>query len=169
MTRKTKVIGGTAGAIARKVGRNLTFPTYKGPRVRAVEGAPTGIAQTAKRVSRRRQYLGSTPGKSSKQGREVIQRLRDAEPPQITTVGGKDYLLWEHPKTGVRERIPLSECDMSHVPVDAVTYWNSTGRHAGPRSPAVREWMLTSENYTLQPASYNRSEGAKLGITYMDP
>ncbi len=99
----------------------------------------------------------------------MIQGMKDAKPPQITTVNGKDYLLWEHPKTGVKERIPLSECDMSHSPVDAVTYWNTEGITKGARSTEVRTWMLEPEHYTLQPASYNRSEGAKLGITYKDP
>jgi hypothetical protein len=29
--------------------------------------------------------------------------------------------------------------------------------------------MLDSDNYTLQPASINRSQGAKLGVTYDPP
>ena len=33
--------------------------------------------------------------------------------------------------------------DMAHL-TDAVSWWNSTGRYYGAKSPEVREWMLDS-------------------------
>jgi hypothetical protein len=52
---------------------------------------------------------------------------------------------------------------------DAVKYWNVLGRYLGPKHPAIREWMLTADNYVLQPKSYNRSMGAKNGMRYLPP
>jgi len=57
---------------------------------------------------------------------------------------------------------------MAHT-VDAVTWWNNVGRQFGPKSPEVRKFMLDSRNYVLQPSSINRSEGARLGQTYLPP
>ncbi|QGS49016.1 hypothetical protein FOB89_08855 [Shewanella putrefaciens] len=54
---------------------------------------------------------------------------------------------------------------MSHR-VDAVSWWNSTGRGYGARAPEVRNWMLDSNNYYLDHYSINRSQSAMLGQTY---
>jgi hypothetical protein len=134
-------------------------PESKGP----PEGGTGGkIKQKIK--SLRRQYLGKTPGKKSKTGREVQDRMR-AE--------GK---LREDPITGRTEFQDskgnwhdIAEADMSHHPKDAVTWWNETGHKYGARSPEVRKWMLDSDNYTLDHYSLNRSAGAKLTETYRPP
>nr|WP_264302509.1 MULTISPECIES: HNH/ENDO VII family nuclease [unclassified Shewanella] len=63
---------------------------------------------------------------------------------------------------------PLREADMSHR-VDAVSWWNSTGRGYGARAPEVRNWMLDSNNYYLDHYSINRSQGAMLGQIYLKP
>ena len=57
---------------------------------------------------------------------------------------------------------------MSHK-IDAVKWWNSTGRQYGARSAEVRKWMKDSRNYYLEHYSINRSQGAKLGIKYLPP
>jgi hypothetical protein len=57
---------------------------------------------------------------------------------------------------------------MAHK-IDAVSWWNSTGRNYGAKSKEVRTWMLDSDNYYLEHFSINRSQGAKLKETYLDP
>jgi len=61
-----------------------------------------------------------------------------------------------------------SRVDMAHT-VDAVTWWNNTGRYYGPKAQEVRIFMLNSDNYILQPSSINRAEGASLRQTYLPP
>ncbi|MNY83148.1 hypothetical protein D3C86_2257050 [compost metagenome] len=62
----------------------------------------------------------------------------------------------------------MEYADMAHKR-DAVKYWNRTGRNHGARSPEVRKWMRDSKNYYLEHQTYNRSDGAKLGINYKLP
>ncbi|MBM9592382.1 hypothetical protein JWG41_18205 [Leptospira sp. 201903075] len=52
---------------------------------------------------------------------------------------------------------------------DAVTWWNSTGRAYGSRSPEVRKWMLDSDNYVIDYYKINRSSGGKLRERYLAP
>jgi len=108
---------------------------------------------------------GRTPGKRSRTGREVIARMR-AE--------GK---IRTNSKTGVTEFLAsdgewydIAKADMAHK-YDAVTWWNSTGRQYGARAPEARKWMLDPDNYYLELASINRSQGARLGKTetYLPP
>lgn len=115
--------------------------------------------------SLREQYLGRTPGKSSKTGEEV-QKQMQAE--------GK---LRENIDTGKTEFMDskgkwhdISQADMAHK-TDAVTWWNDTGRQFGAKAPEVRTWMLDSKNYYLELNSINRSQGAILGQTtrYLPP
>ncbi|WPO00213.1 GH-E family nuclease [Pseudomonas sp. MUP55] len=122
-----------------------------------------GFKATPREKSAREMFLGRTPGKSSKTGREVQDRMR-AE--------GK---LRENPITGKTEFqasdknwYDLSKADMAHK-TDAVRWWNTSGRHLGAKSKEVREWMLDSKNYELDHFSINRSAGAKLGQTYKPP
>ena len=63
---------------------------------------------------------------------------------------------------------PIKEADMAHI-TDAVVWWNQTGRKYGAKSKEVREFMRDSKNYVLEHYSHNRSQGAKLGITYLPP
>ena len=117
---------------------------------------------------KRLEYLGSTPGKRSRTGRNVIDRMRrdgkirGAAPNEEVFTVGPD---------GVERWYSIDDMDMGHHPVDAVTYWNDTGRSHGPRSQAVRDWMLDPDNYELQHYSVNRSEGALAGQTeqYLPP
>jgi hypothetical protein len=111
--------------------------------------------------SKRLKYLGNTPGKSSSTGQAVIDRMRSqgrirdlASGVFVKDANGKWY--------------PLAEMDMGHL-TEAVHYWNTKGIKYGPRSPEVRKWMLDPNKYELQHFSRNRSDGAQLGINYIDP
>lgn len=160
MGKKSKLIGEAGGVIARRVGKKLNFGDFSGSAAQAVRKNTDDVVKRVKRVSKRRKFLGNTPGKNSRTGREVIERMRAKG--DIISVDGEDMLKFDG------QLVPLSKCDMGHAPVDAVTYWNKTGINHGPRSPEVRKWMLDSNNYALQPSSWNRSQGARLGQTYND-
>lgn len=77
---------------------------------------------------------------------------------------GKKYVYSEK----AEDWIKLEECDMSHIK-DAVAYWNQEGKYYGPLSPQVRQWMTESDNYYLEYYVINRSEGAKINMSYQSP
>ena len=62
----------------------------------------------------------------------------------------------------------IKYADMGYK-IDAVTWWNKKGRFTGAKSPRVRRFMRNPNNYELQPYWINRSNGAKLGETYLPP
>lgn len=164
MGRK-KIPTRSAGRIGKEIGdligyvptkrRKFDVPTPGG------KSAPTPKPKRKpRRVSKRDKYLGRTPGKSSRTGREVIERMHKE---------GK--ILGKPPKEKVLhngEAYPLADCDMGHKR-DAVDYWNKEGIHHGAKSPEVRKWMLDPDNYRLEPSSINRSRGARNGMSYDDP
>lgn len=121
-----------------------------------------GVKIKARRL--RDLYLGRTPSKGSKTGREVIAQME------------KDGKIIRDPVTGEPTHFmdskgnwrPMADGDMAHN-ADAVKWWNETGREYGARSPEVRDWMLNSENYTIDYYGYNRSAGASLPDVYMPP
>ena len=134
--------------------------------------------------SKRKKYMGSTPSKNSRVGKQTIQYM--------DSLG---MIKWNsnHTKALQFQSITdglwysISDADMSHKNstfekklyetygkveaghVDAVVYWNTKGKYTGARSKEVREYMTNPDNYYLELNSYNRSEGAKLGIRYDDP
>ena len=112
-------------------------------------------------VSKRLQYLGKTPGKSSSTGQKVIERMKKEN--KIKSINGNTMFLASDGKW-----YPIEEADMAHK-VDAVTWWNNIGRFLGPKSKEVREWMMNPDNYYLEHYSINRSAGAKLKEEYLDP
>ncbi len=109
----------------------------------------------------REKYLGDTPGKASTTGKAVIAKYK-------TDVNEKGEVIveWRH-----GDWWPLMDCDMSHDPVDAVTYWNDTARPKGyvPKGPEVRAWMLDPKNYILEPAHINRRRGSRRKEKYLPP
>jgi len=157
----------TEGAVAEGA-KAADAPTAVGKATGATEGAGAGdaVGDGAKvlrrRKSLRERYLGRTPGKNSRTGKEVQARLE------------KEGRLREDPFTGEKEFeykgnwYPLKDADMAHQ-TDAVTWWNNVGREYGAKAPEVRAWMLDSKNYDLQPYWVNRSLGAKLGERYLPP
>ena len=121
--------------------------------------------------SRRIEYVGATPTKYSRTGREVVERMR-----KEGRIQGEGPLLRGNPNNlrvlGSDKNWHLIDetIDMAHI-VDAVSWWNRTGRFFGAKAPEVRNFMLDSNNYKLEPRSLNRSAGAKLGRTekYLPP
>jgi RHS repeat-associated protein len=130
--------------------------------LRSAVPASVPKAKKKRKKSLRLKYLGRTPGKKSKTGKEVINRMK-AEGKIRSSFKGPEF------QASDGEWYPLSEADMAHEPMDAVKYWNTTGRKHGPKSKQVRKWMLDSKNYTLDHYSLNRSAGAKLKERYEPP
>jgi len=122
-------------------------------------------SKPTKKKPLRDQYLGDTPGKKSKTGKQVIDRLRQEKPPRIREKNGKTQ--FQSRKDG--KWYDIENADMAHYPKDAVAYWNTEGKQYGPKSKRVRNWMLNPNNYELEHYSHNRSDGAKLGKNYEPP
>ena len=116
--------------------------------------------EVAKRANNRREYMGATPRKDSRTGREVIERMR--EEGSVKTINGGDYFYSKEKEAWY----PIKDADMSHIG-DAVTWWNEKGRQYGAKAPEVREFMLNSDNYYLEHYSVNRSQGARLKEVYL--
>ncbi|MHC1686051.1 MAG: hypothetical protein AB6733_24505 [Clostridiaceae bacterium] len=126
------------------------------------------------KTSLRELYMGSTPGKDSKTGREVIEAMeRDG---MIERDLDGNVISFQSKKDG--KWYPISEADMSHKNEeshpgqghrDAVRYWNEEGKYSGAKSEKVRDYMKNSKNYYLEYYRYNRSDGAKIRITYDPP
>jgi len=129
--------------------------------VEAAVEAPMAAAP-AKTIPKRLQYLGRTPGKASRTGRAVIDRMK-IEGKLVAGADGKLHLIQDG-----GSMIPLTGTDMGHLE-DAVKYWNRQGYTLGEKSEAVRKWMLDPTNYELQPAGPNRSKGAQLLDRYRPP
>ena len=128
-----------------------------------VHNAKKCLSGVIKKISKRLQYLGRTPGKNSKTGREVFERMLKSKPPtaRITPKGEKQFF------DGAKWR-DLKYADMGHIE-DAVRWWNREGRKYGAKSKEVREWMLDSKNYRLEYYKTNRSKGAKIMEEYLPP
>ena len=107
--------------------------------------------------------MGKTPGKfNSSTGRKVIDRLRS----QKLVTGYGDDMKFKSPTDG--KWYPIKEADMAHIK-DAVKWWNEIGGFYGPKTKPVRDFMKNWRNYVLEHYSYNRSQGAKLRVTYNSP
>ena len=174
---KAETLGGTAEATEAVSPSQITTAENKveQPATDPVaQEARTSIKSTnsstpSKTKSDRLQYMGRTPSKYSHTGREVLNRMRSEE-----LIQGEGPLLPGNPNElevigsdGKWYNIDRT-VDMAHK-IDAVSWWNEKGRFFGPKSPEVREFMLDSNNYRLEPQSINRSAGAKLGQKYMPP
>ena len=108
----------------------------------------------------RRKAVGNTPGKKSKTGRAVISRM-EQEGNIFTSRDGRKFYISSDGQT-----YPLdSKANMSHTR-DAVEFWNNEGKYYGERSEYSRAFMLNPNNYEIEHESINKSQGAKLGITY---
>ncbi|MDO5528045.1 MAG: DUF4150 domain-containing protein [Paracoccus sp. (in: a-proteobacteria)] len=131
---------------------------------RAQEDGSDG-ARSTRSISLRLQYLGRTPSKDSKTGREVRERMR-AEGTVRTNRRGQDEFLAENNRW---YPVDSPNTHMGHHPVDAVDYWNSTGRFHGAKSPEVRQWMLDSNNYRFEYGPLNSSRGGATASRYLPP
>ena len=128
-----------------------------------VHNAGKCITTTIKKISNRLKYLGRTPGKASKTGKKVFERMLKGKPPTARIRKGvKEF------KDSSGKWRDIKDADMGHIE-DAVSWWNKTGRQYGAKSKEVRDWMKNSDNYVLEYFKTNRSNGAKLGKTYLPP
>ncbi|MFN8345209.1 MAG: GH-E family nuclease [Spirosomataceae bacterium] len=75
----------------------------------------------------------------------------------------------QFPKQKFGKWYDYNDCDASHEPKDAVTYWNETGRKHGALSTQVRNWMTNPKNYVFEPSGPNRSRGSRKGEFYKPP
>jgi len=155
-----------AAARRNRAIKELSEPADSGGKPTVSNGS-TPSSNTAAQVkpkkpkSLREQYLGRTPGKSSRTGLEVQDRMRaDGD-----LMDGPDGTIFRDSKGEWR---PLEDADMAHN-TDAVKWWNAEGRQYGAKSPEVRDWMLDSDNYTLDYYGLNRSAGAQLPDRYLPP
>ena len=127
----------------------------------AAEAGGAGVKVLVRAKSLRLRYLGKTPGKGSRTGKEVQARMRSEG--TLRDRNGKTEF-----KASDGQWHDLSKADMAHN-TDAVKWWNETGRQYGAKAPEVRNWMLDSKNYTLDHYSLNRSAGASLPDRYLPP
>ncbi len=142
----------------------------KGQQVKKTAGhqrnsTPEPPAKPTRWKSLRERYLGKNPGKRSRTGREVIERMRKEGKIRDNDADGTTEF-----KASNGKWYDISKADMAHK-TDAVTWWNRTGRQYGAKAREVRRWMLDSNNYYLELNSINRSQGAILGKTqrYLPP
>ncbi|AEC18903.1 hypothetical protein PT7_0363 [Pusillimonas sp. T7-7] len=157
--------GGGGGAKGGKGGSGGSGRGGGGGAGNAGKTAKSGKqAKTAKprKKSLRERFLGRTPGKKSKTGRAVQDRMRKEGKLRENRRGDTEF------KASNDKWYPLKDADMAHK-TDAVSWWNRTGRNFGAKSPEVRRWMRDPDNYTLDHFSLNRSAGAKLKETYLPP
>ena len=153
------LVGKSAHRLGTEAVQRTTQEAAEKSAKRASETSGAKILEGKK--SLREKYLGRTPGKGSRTGEEVQERMR-TEDKLREGKNGTEF------KASDGEWYPLKDADMAHNK-DAVKWWNYKGRHLGAKSPEVRKWMLDSKNYTLDHYSINRSAGAKLGETYLPP
>ncbi|MBB1436899.1 HNH/ENDO VII family nuclease [Pseudoalteromonas sp. SG43-6] len=153
---------GVVGKPKKTVANELEPP--KGNDLKGAQSINPNITKPKKlrKISNRLKYLGKTPGKASRTGKKVIAKMK-AKGKIRESFKGTEFQASDN------QWYPLSQADMAHDPTDAVKWWNTTGRQYGAKSKEVREWMLDSNNYTLDHYSINRSAGAKLNDRYLPP
>jgi filamentous hemagglutinin len=119
--------------------------------------------------SARLRYMGATPDKFSRTGDEVLERMCGDG-----LIVGDGPLLRDNPN----DRRPVTNDGLARIDstigmahqADAVTWWKQTRRFYGAKSPEVRQFMLHSDNYIVQPRSINRFEGAvRAGLLAVSP
>jgi hypothetical protein len=110
-------------------------------------------------TSNRRMYMGGTPGKESRVGLQVQDRMRNDG--SLVGAGDARQVLGEDGNW-----YPINQTDMGHIE-SAVDYWNRLGHFQGARSPEVRTFMNDPDNYLLEPSTINRSKGGSSGSRYL--
>ena len=119
----------------------------------------------------RRRYLGETPRRGSPTYRAVVERMQSEGYIRLNQTTGQLELRGQIKGAEVWRPLSSRQINMGHR-VDAVLWWNETGRFLGARSPQAREFMLNPDNYILQFEEVNKSLGATLrhqGNAYLRP
>ncbi len=114
-------------------------------------------------ADKRGTFMGGNPPKSALLAKYKAEGTyyRQIKPPPTDQV--------QFPRAKGSRWHNVSDCDLSHDPVDAVTYWNTIGYKFGPRAPEVRAWMTDINNYIFEPSSINRSRGSRANEEYRLP
>ncbi|MET4084215.1 hypothetical protein ABIB40_004189 [Pedobacter sp. UYP30] len=125
------------------------------------------IIDEIKTLSKRLMYLGRTPGKASRTGIEVFERMvKEGKAKRVLDrFGNETKEFWDAENKIWRN---IKEADMGHVE-DAVSWWNTKGIKYGSKSKEVRDWMLDSKNYEYEYFRANRSRGALSTEKYLTP
>ena len=110
----------------------------------------------------RLQYMGRTPGKKSRTGKAVIERMRS----EGRIRGAGEDMRFKSSTDG--RWYNVQDADMAHL-TDAVTYWNKRGGFYGAKTKEIRAWMRDPNNYELEYYGHNRSQGALLLERYKNP
>jgi hypothetical protein len=119
----------------------------------------------------RRRYLGETPRRGSPTYRAVVERMQSEGHIRLNLTTGQLELRGQINGAEIWRPLSSRQINMGHS-VDAVRWWNETGRYYGARSPQAREFMLNPNNYILQFEEVNKSLGAQLrhlGNEYLRP
>ncbi len=120
-------------------------------------------------ADKRGTFMGSNPSRDSAVGMAVKARMR------AKSVGQKGKLEDTPPNEKIYfpfrgvDWHHIDECDLSHEPIDAVTWWNNEGYKYGPRSSQVNEFMNNPNNYIFEPLSSNRSRNSRNNEEYRLP
>ncbi len=137
---------------------------------RQVDEVATEAAEQTARVTRpltnRVRYLGYTPRKGSRVGQEVRERMRREGNLRYDPELGEDVFRADD---GIWRPVDRPNVHMGHHPVDAVDYWNDTGRHLGPRHPTNDAWMRNSDNYRFEYGPENSARGGATPSRYLPP
>lgn len=131
----------------------------------AASDGPSEGDRPARPKSARERYLGSTPGKKSRTGGEVRERMRQEGNLRTDDFGADEFLA----EDGRWYPVDTPSTHMGHHPVDAVDWWNSEGYQHGAKSQTVRDWMLDSNNYRFEHGPLNSARGGATRSRYRDP
>lgn len=162
-------IAGGIAAGKRAVGREgLEAGAQTAPRVidEVAEATPEQTGRVTRPLSNRLRYLGNTPDKCSKTGNEVRERMRQEGDLRYDPDLGEDVFRAED---GNWYPVDRPNTHTGDHPVEAVDWWNSTGRYYGAKSPEVRHWILDSNNYRFEYGPLNSARGGVTTSTYLDP
>ena len=105
--------------------------------------------------------VGYTPGRESKVGQQVLERMKKEN--LVRETGGLIQVL-----DSKGNWVSYKKTDMGHIEA-AVSAWNSGLYETGARSPEVRKFMTDPGNYRLDSPSANRSDGGKMKEKYTAP
>jgi HNH/ENDO VII superfamily nuclease with conserved GHE residues len=158
MSEQGKAVQEELRASSQRAAERKPVPPVEKPPP-AKKSPPKKSAKSGRKKSKRSEYMGATPGRNSKTGKAVRERMTKEGKLKTDPRSGKEIFEAEDGKW-----YPVDKADMGHIE-PAVTWWNRKGKFSGPRSPEVKAFMKDAKNYRLEPPSINRSKGAKLGKT----
>lgn len=113
-------------------------------------------------VDRRKTFMGSNVSTGT-----LLRRYRAKDWYRVNPNSGEEEVKFRPVPSG--DWVRLADCDKSHEPEDAVSFWNREGYKHGPRSAVVRAWMNNPNNYIFEPSSENRARGSRHDEEYIDP